>query len=155
MISPMLMSCRYLIQREDHEAKPGENPSVVQTTKDFTELCPKSRTMSQKPIQITSANIKPQKHSTHHRVGTWTLYCTRWNWTTENLFTPSLEIIDSVLIGSLAKCLFCFIRIDESTVLCPVWLDMDLFLVIYTFDSKFILIDEPTWQVQTVNIGHN
>ena len=52
-----------------------------------------------------------------------------------------------------------FIQIDESTGLCP-WgyesigvchmcLDMDIFLSLYTFYRKLILIGEPTWQVHT------
>ena len=43
------------------------------------------------------------------------------------------------------------IDIDESTGLCLVCQDRDLFLVLYTYDKKILLIDEPTWQGQTID----
>ena len=43
---------------------------------------PTSATMSIKLIQIPSAPIKPREVSDHHHVRTWTLTCTRCNWTT-------------------------------------------------------------------------
>ena len=43
----------------------------------------------------------------------------------------------------------------ESTSLCHVWFDMNLFILLYKFDSIFIIIDEPIWQVLRGNIGNN
>ena len=43
----------------------------------------------------------------------------------------------------------------ESTEMCHVRLDMNIFLVLYTLDRKFLLIDGTIWQVHTGKIGNN
>ena len=43
------------------------------------------------------------------------------------------------------------IGVYESTWLCTVCQDMDLFLVLYTYDRKFLLLDKPTWQGHTID----
>ena len=102
------------------------------------------------PIQFPYAPIKPNKYLAHHQVGTLTLECTRWNRTTEKLITSSFGIINSVIIISLATCLFFLFIIDEltglcywgceSTGMCPMCPDMDIFLVLYMFDKKFLIL---------------
>ena len=37
------------------------------------------------------------------------------------------------------------IGIYESIGICSVCQDMDIFILLYTYDSKFLIIDEPTW----------
>ena len=55
-------------------------------------------------------------------------------------------------------------RIDESTWMCP-WgyestglgtlcLYMDIFILMYMLDRKFLLIDEPIWKGHTGNTGN-
>ena len=56
LIFTMLVSCQNLIQH-----KPGANPGVIQTTKEFSELYPKDRTMSPKPTETSSAPIIPRQ----------------------------------------------------------------------------------------------
>ena len=65
--------------------------------------------MSPKPTQIHSAPSKPCEDSAHHQSGNLTPECTRWNQITYKLTTPRFEIIDSVIIISLAKCLLYFV----------------------------------------------
>ena len=46
-------------------------------------------------------------------------------------------------------------RSYESTGMFPVCFIMHIFLVMYNFDRKFILINEPIWQGHMGNIGNN
>ena len=40
---------------------------------------------------------------------------------------------------------------DKRTGLCPICQDMDIFLVLYTYESKYLLTYEPTWQLHTID----
>ena len=56
-----------------------------------------------KSIQIPFGNLKalqlclyPLEDLDHHQVVTWTLECTRWNWTTEKFYLTKLRISRSI-----------------------------------------------------------
>ena len=48
----------------------GADPSILPTTKYFTDQYPKVRTMSLKPIKKNPAHIKPREDLYHHHVVT-------------------------------------------------------------------------------------
>ena len=65
-------------------------------TNKSTDTTPESEPLSMKSIQILVLPIKPDGYLDHHQVGTWTQKCTRWNWTTEIIISPSFEFQDEV-----------------------------------------------------------
>ena len=54
-------------------------------------------------------------------------------------------------ISCTEKCHKMLIGVDESTGMCPVWLDIDLFFVLYKNDRKFIPIYKPTCKGYTID----
>ena len=55
--------------------------------------------MSIKPIQSPSVPIKPREDSDPNHVGTLTLECTVWNWTTDKLITQIFEVFESFIVN--------------------------------------------------------